>query len=287
MMARVVSLLITGLFVSSSAAQLRLFLATNGTSSSQPLMESPALENPQISSGDVLYIYAQMFAGPQAWNGVSLNIKINGGGTIDSFDFYEYANAGFLRWDFAGSGSLGQNNPLLSNAYGLAHPDGFGVQNDPQFDDLDLHYRRDVDATLLGWIRILMPGSASDAEIFLGVGNFGITLAGTSLPQNIYLGFGDETDGLTGDSLNQYSSLADATVTKHCDDYSVADTNCDGTINALDIDPFVQALTDPQAYAAEHPDCHRLCTCDTNQDGQINSLDIDTFVECITVGCPQ
>lgn len=286
MKTQVVSLFLAGLFVTSSTAQLRLFLATTGTSPSEPLTESPALENPQITSGDVLYIYAQMFAGPQAWNGVSLNIAINGGGIIDSYDFYEYSNAGFLRWDFADSGSLGQDGTLLSNAYGLAHLDGFGVQNDPLYDDLDLHYRRDVDTTLLGWVRFLMPGSASDAEIFLGVGGFGITMAGTSLPQDIYLGFGDETDGLTGDSINQYSSLADATVIKHCDGYSVADTNCDGSINALDIDPFVLALTDPQAYAAEHPNCHRLCTCDTNQDGQINSLDIDTFVECVTVGCP-
>jgi hypothetical protein len=35
--------------------------------------------------------------------------------------------------------------------------------------------------------------------------------------------------------------------------HQTGDVNCDGAINAFDIDPFVLALTDPVAYAAEYP----------------------------------
>lgn len=59
------------------------------------------------------------------------------------------------------------------------------------------------------------------------------------------------------------------------------DLNCNGTVNALDIDPFVLALTstppDYPEYYALHPDCdHMLADC--NLDGSINSLDIDCFI---------
>ena len=61
------------------------------------------------------------------------------------------------------------------------------------------------------------------------------------------------------------------------------DLNCDGFINAFDIDPFVLALTDPAGYAAAFPDCNRL-QADINGDGQVNGFDIDPFVELLTGG---
>ena len=68
---------------------------------------------------------------------------------------------------------------------------------------------------------------------------------------------------------------------------SVGDMNCDGSVNSLDIDPFVLSLTstppDYPEYYAEHPDCdHTLADC--NYDGSVNSLDIDIFVELLTGG---
>jgi hypothetical protein len=55
------------------------------------------------------------------------------------------------------------------------------------------------------------------------------------------------------------------------------DLNCDSTVNAFDIDPFVLALTDPAGYAAAWPDCdYRLADC--NADGYVNAFDIDPFV---------
>ncbi len=59
------------------------------------------------------------------------------------------------------------------------------------------------------------------------------------------------------------------------------DLNCDGAVNAFDIDPFVLALGDPTAYLAAHEDCD-LQNADANGDGAVNSFDIDPFVELLT-----
>jgi hypothetical protein len=64
---------------------------------------------------------------------------------------------------------------------------------------------------------------------------------------------------------------------------AVGDTNCDGAVNAFDIDPFVLALTSPESYAAELPTCE-ISTADANGDGVINAFDIDPFVLLLTGG---
>ncbi|MGE0482006.1 MAG: hypothetical protein AB7Q17_16210 [Phycisphaerae bacterium] len=58
------------------------------------------------------------------------------------------------------------------------------------------------------------------------------------------------------------------------------DVNCDGAVNAFDIDPFVIALVDPAAYALLYPAC-QLSTGDVNDDGAVNSFDIDPFVDLL------
>ncbi|TWT45523.1 hypothetical protein RAS1_19490 [Phycisphaerae bacterium RAS1] len=65
--------------------------------------------------------------------------------------------------------------------------------------------------------------------------------------------------------------------------YSAGDLNCDGSVNTLDIGPFVTALIDPQGYAAEHPSCDAILA-DTNGDGQANVLDINGFIDLIMRG---
>jgi 1,4-alpha-glucan branching enzyme len=61
----------------------------------------------------------------------------------------------------------------------------------------------------------------------------------------------------------------------------IGDCNCDGFINAFDIDPFVLALTDPAGYTATYPNCN-LLNADANGDRTVNSFDIDPFVELLT-----
>lgn len=64
------------------------------------------------------------------------------------------------------------------------------------------------------------------------------------------------------------------------------DLNCDGLLNNFDIDPFVLALTDPETYAGQYPECS-VAAADINGDGLVNNFDIDPFVSCLTAGnCP-
>jgi hypothetical protein len=62
------------------------------------------------------------------------------------------------------------------------------------------------------------------------------------------------------------------------------DLNCDGAINAFDIDPFVLALTSHTGYAAQFPYCDYMLA-DCNGDGLVNAFDIDPFV-ALLVGAP-
>ena len=61
------------------------------------------------------------------------------------------------------------------------------------------------------------------------------------------------------------------------------DMNCDGLVNAFDIDPFVIALVDPAAYSAAYPLCDRD-NGDCNDDGEVNAFDIDAFVMLLAGG---
>ena len=62
---------------------------------------------------------------------------------------------------------------------------------------------------------------------------------------------------------------------------SLGDMNCDGEVNAFDIDPFVLALADPAGYAAAWPNCD-IMNGDVNGDGVVNAFDIDPFVDLLT-----
>jgi YD repeat-containing protein len=75
-------------------------------------------------------------------------------------------------------------------------------------------------------------------------------------------------------------------VPDECETGLRGDLNCDGLLNTFDIDPFVLALTNPDAYAAAFPACDRMLA-DVNCDGSVNTFDIDPFVLCLTGGgCP-
>ena len=55
------------------------------------------------------------------------------------------------------------------------------------------------------------------------------------------------------------------------------DLNCDTVVNSFDIDPFVLAISDPNAYGNAYPDCD-VWRADINADGLVNAFDIDPFV---------
>lgn len=59
------------------------------------------------------------------------------------------------------------------------------------------------------------------------------------------------------------------------------DTNCDGSVDFGDIDPFVTALTSQSDYESQYPDCEYL-NADMNGDGAVDFADIDPFVDRLT-----
>ena len=65
--------------------------------------------------------------------------------------------------------------------------------------------------------------------------------------------------------------------------FDLGDLNCDGEVNAFDIDPFVLALTKPAGYAAAWANCD-ITNADINGDGVVNAFDIDPFVDLLTGG---
>ncbi len=64
---------------------------------------------------------------------------------------------------------------------------------------------------------------------------------------------------------------------------AIGDVNCDGVIDFNDIDPFVLALADAMAYAAQYPACDRLLA-DANQDGAVDFNDISDFITLLVGG---
>ncbi len=65
-----------------------------------------------------------------------------------------------------------------------------------------------------------------------------------------------------------------------CDAVTPGDTNCDGVIDAFDIEAFVTALTDPNGYAAQYPNCD-IRSADANGDGAVDAFDIEPFVNLL------
>jgi hypothetical protein len=64
----------------------------------------------------------------------------------------------------------------------------------------------------------------------------------------------------------------------------LVDQQRDGLVNTEDVNAFVLALTDPDAFAVQFPDVHMLLAGDINGDGFINTEDINPFISLLTGG---
>jgi choice-of-anchor B domain-containing protein len=60
----------------------------------------------------------------------------------------------------------------------------------------------------------------------------------------------------------------------------MGDVNCDGAVDALDIEPFLVALFEPGEYPIRYPDCD-INRADINGDGAIDALDIEPFLNML------
>ena len=65
---------------------------------------------------------------------------------------------------------------------------------------------------------------------------------------------------------------------------TLGDCNGDGSLNGLDIDGFVNALSDPAQFNLDHAPLMWQCVADANADGSLNGLDVEPFVEVLTGG---
>jgi probable HAF family extracellular repeat protein len=63
--------------------------------------------------------------------------------------------------------------------------------------------------------------------------------------------------------------------------FVVGDMNCDGAVDAFDIEGFVTGLIDPAGYAARWPDCFADSAGDINQDAAFDAFDIEPFIGCL------
>ncbi len=63
--------------------------------------------------------------------------------------------------------------------------------------------------------------------------------------------------------------------------YGYGDLNCDGAVDAFDIEPFILALVDPPGYRAAFPACDGLLA-DVNEDGAVDAFDVEPFVGLLT-----
>jgi hypothetical protein len=59
------------------------------------------------------------------------------------------------------------------------------------------------------------------------------------------------------------------------------DLNCDGALDAFDIEPFILAIVDPQQYAVRYPECEATLG-DLNGDGVVDAFDISPFIDALT-----
>ncbi len=73
--------------------------------------------------------------------------------------------------------------------------------------------------------------------------------------------------------LTNQGALYTYTGLSQCD---ACDVNCDGAVDAFDIEPFVALLVDP------NPAPCSPCAADANGDGVIDAFDIEPFVGCLT-----
>ncbi|MFH1748039.1 MAG: hypothetical protein ABIG44_13470 [Planctomycetota bacterium] len=65
--------------------------------------------------------------------------------------------------------------------------------------------------------------------------------------------------------------------------YGLGDMNCDGAVNAYDIDGFICAVSPACDYEGLYPDCDRMLA-DCNGDGAVNAYDIDGFITLVGGG---
>ncbi len=168
--------------------------------------------------------------------------------------------SGFIWSENVGWIDLGDGTPANGVAYANVNGTDFGVNRDPNTDELYGYAWGEN----IGWLNFDGGGLATPPNpARVDVAN--CTLAGFV--------WGENCSWLNLDDANAYVAL-EATV---CAAVVLGDLNCDGIVDFDDINPFVLALSNPAAYQAAYPDCNIL-NGDCDNDGDVDFDDINAFV---------
>jgi hypothetical protein len=173
--------------------------------------------------------------------------------------------------DVATSDSGSNSGAILLNdgAGGLGMVRSYPTDPFPLATDLgDLDGDGDLD-----WVISSFQG---DWRIFVndGTGNFTL-LQEISSPQAASCATLLDMDNDGDLDLALIDELADVFIVVH--NQTVGDMNCDGAIDAFDIEPFTLALLNPGQYAGQYPNC-AVVLADINGDGAVDAFDIEPFV---------
>ncbi len=190
----------------------------------------------------------------------------------ESADQSYFGSAVSLSGDFALIGAYGDDD--ISNYAGAAyifHFDGaewvelakLTAMDGAESDNFGGAVSLSGDMGLIGaWYDDDLGSSSGSAYIFRGIGDCNISGA---------LDVCDITAGASED-VNANGTPDE------CE--PLGDLNCDGWTNHGDIDAFVYALSYPDQYPAEYPDCD-IMNGDINGDGWMNNGDIDAFINLL------
>lgn len=62
--------------------------------------------------------------------------------------------------------------------------------------------------------------------------------------------------------------------------FASGDLDCDGSLDLMDVEPFILALIDPDEYPKQYPACDFMLG-DINADGSLDLLDVEPFIELL------
>jgi len=192
------------------------------------------------------------------------------GGNLNDDKWIDILDFGVFSWKYGTKYKDGaevpgpdvNGNTTCSTGYPHADISGDGLVNTNDFNWIQSNFLKSHEANCCG-----QPGFRDDASAITRI----------SVDELFAQGLGELAAGdFNGDGwLDEEDMVAFANGTGPV--VRTGDLNCDGVVNFGDINPFVQAITSPAAWAETYPGCSVL-NADVNEDGVVNFADINPFV---------
>ncbi|GMU33585.1 MAG: hypothetical protein AMXMBFR20_14570 [Planctomycetia bacterium] len=118
-------------------------------------------------------------------------------------------------------------------------------------------------------------GSLSSSDVNHGLGFFATDADGLFGPTGVALDFAGNV--YVADTNNSRVLRFDVPINR------LGDLNCDEVVDLMDVQPFVLAVVDQDAYETAFPGCPPSLA-DMNQDGRIDAADVQQFILLLTNG---